>query len=268
MTSGPTTSTSTTARCTTSTAELLVDGVLFDIDDTIVDTRAAFAHALAQVAAAYLPPLPADEAAARDRALMAMWRADTGGHYRRYTDGLETYERQRLLRANELHAAFGGPELDDESFAAWDEVFDGGFRAAWAAHHETEVALSALLDAGVVVGALSNAATAYQTAKLEAAGLLDRVPMLVGVDTLGFGKPDRRVFLEACRRLGTDPERTAYVGDEADVDALGARAAGLVGIWLDRPGARRHPVDEAALADVPTIRSLDELPALLGITAD
>jgi len=91
--------------------------------------------------------------------------------------------------------------------------------------------------------------------------------MLVGVDTLGVGKPDPAVFLEAARRLGTDPARTVYVGDELDIDAAAAAAAGLVGIWLDRPGGRRvHVHDrEVAAAGVPVITTLAELPALLGL---
>jgi len=262
-TRGTATSGTTGAAATTSGA--LVDGVLFDIDDTIVDTRLAFEAALAAVTARSLPPLPADEAARRDAALLAMWRADVNGHYRRYTRGEIAYLEQKRARANELHAAHGGPELDETAFAAWDEVFDAAFRAAWVAHPETEAALVALLDARIALGALSNAQSSMQTAKLAAAGLGDRVPLLVAVDTLGFGKPDPRVFLEACRRLGTDPARTAYVGDEADVDALAARDAGLVGVWLDRPGARRHPVDEQAVTGVAVIRSLDELPGVLGL---
>ena len=123
-----------------------------------------------------------------------------------------------------------------------------------------------LREAGLRIGALTNAATALQDEKLRRTGFPD-VRVLVGVDTLGFGKPDPRVFLEACRRLGTDPARTAYVGDEADVDALGARDAGLVGVWLDRPGARRHPVDEASVTAVAVIRSLAELPDALGVPA-
>jgi putative hydrolase of the HAD superfamily len=98
-------------------------------------------------------------------------------------------------------------------------------------------------------------------------GLAESVPMLVGVDTLGYGKPDPRVFVEACRVLGTDPARTAYVGDELDVDAVAARRAGLVGVWLDRPGPRRVPVSEAEVsaAGVLVVRGLDELPAALGL---
>ncbi|MFS0703320.1 HAD family hydrolase [Cellulomonas sp. 179-A 9B4 NHS] len=62
----------------------------------------------------------------------------------------------------------------------------------------------------------------------------------------GFGKPNRRVFVEACRRLGTDPSRTAYVGDELDVDARAAVAA-------------------ARAAGVHVVTSLAQLPDLLGL---
>ena len=237
-----------------------VDGVLFDIDDTLVATRDAFRGALAGVLARYAPGADVDAA-------LAAWRADVNGHYRAYTRGERTFRDQRMTRANELHAAFGGPELDDAGYDAWDALFEEGFAAGWTAHEDADAVLARLLEAGIVVGALTNARAAYQTTKLARAGLGDRLEVLVGVDTLGVGKPDARVFLEACRRLGTAPARTAYVGDELDVDAVAAREAGLVGVWLDRPGPRRVPVTEAevAAAGVDVIGSLDELPAVLGL---
>lgn len=241
-----------------------VDGVLLDIDDTLVDTRAAFAAALSAVAAVHLPHVPAE----RHPELLATWRADAGGHYARYTRGEVAYDDQRRARANELHALHGGPELDVEAYTEWNRLFDAAFRDAWAPHDDAAEAVDALIAAGVAVGCLSNAAIAYQTAKLEAVGLADRVPLLVGVDTFGVGKPDPRVFLEAARRLGTDPARTAYVGDELDVDAVAAGATGMLGVWLDRPGLRDPAADvraAAAAAGVVTIRSLHELPAALGL---
>ena len=240
-----------------------VDGVLFDIDDTLVDTRGAFVHALAAVAAAYLP----DGAADRVDEMLATWRADSGGFYRAYTRGELGFVEQRLHRANELHALFGGPELTEAEFAAWDEVFEGVFIAGWSAHGDASPLIDLLLAAGLRVGAVSNAGTAYQENKLARTGFAGRVPMLVGVDTLGVGKPDPSVFREGARRLGTDPARTVYVGDELDIDAAAAAAAGLVGIWLDRPGARRvHvPEHEVAAAGVPVITTLADLPALLGL---
>ena len=243
-----------------------VDGVLFDIDDTLVDTRGAFTAALSEVARTYLPHLDP----ARHPEVLATWRADAHGHYARYTRGETGYVEQRRARADELQATFGGQVLDDAGYAAWNALFEEGFAAAWAAHPEAGDVVEALLSAGLAVGALSNAAVAYQTSKLERVGLADAVPMLVGVDTLGVGKPDPRVFLEACRRLGTEPARTAYVGDELDVDARAAVAAGLVGVWVDRPGPRRVEVPESDItaardAGVLVVPSLVELPVALGV---
>jgi putative hydrolase of the HAD superfamily len=242
-----------------------VDGVLFDIDDTLVDTRSAFRGGLAAVARVYLPDLSPEDT----KELLAVWRADVNGHYRAYTRGDIGYRAQRMERANELHAAFGGPGMDDARYEAWSAVFEAGFQGAWAAYPDALTAVTRLVADGVRVGALSNAAVAYQTLKLERVGLGAHVPVLVGVDTLGFGKPDPRVFLEACRRLGTDPSRTAYVGDELDIDAHAAQTAGLRGIWLDRPGERRggphvEDVDLAAAAGVAVIGSLAALPGLIG----
>ncbi|GGC12539.1 HAD family hydrolase [Cellulomonas carbonis] len=244
-----------------------VDGVLFDVDDTLVDTRGAFAVALAEVARAHLPHLGEDA----HPELLRVWRADAGGHYARYTSGGTDYRTQRMTRANELQAAFGGDQLDDAAYEAWNAVFEAGFSGAWTAHLDAHDVVRQLLDAGVAVAAMTNAAVAYQTTKLERAGLGEHVTVLVGVDTLGVGKPDPAVFVEACRRLGTEPARTAYVGDELDVDARAAVAAGLLGVWVDRPGPRRVDIPDedvaaARAAGVEVVTTLAEVPGLLGVS--
>jgi putative hydrolase of the HAD superfamily len=245
----------------------LVDGVLFDIDDTLVDTRLAFSRAIEAVARVYLPELPEE----RHPEALAMWRGDPNGHFRAYTRGELDFETQRMRRAAELQAAFGGEPLDDTRYRAWLELFWGTFMTSTEAHLDARPTLDLLRAAGVRVGSLTNAAVGLQVDKLARCGLAD-VPVLVGVDTLGYGKPDARAFHEACRRLGTVPARTAYVGDEQDVDAGGAAASGLVGVWLDRPGTRRggrHLEDERAARDagLHVIGSLEELPGILGVAA-
>ncbi|RMI12791.1 HAD family hydrolase [Cellulomonas triticagri] len=239
-----------------------VDGVLFDVDDTLVDTHGAFATALAAVSRTWLPDLDP----ARDVEVLDHWRADAGGRYRQYTRGEVSYREQRMARANDLHAAFGGPVLDDDAYDTWNGLFEDRFTGAWAAHTDAAAVVRHLLDAGIRVGALTNAATAYQVAKLTRAGLADDVPLLVGVDTLGFGKPDPRVFAEACRRLGTEPGRTAYVGDELDVDARAAVAAGLRGVWLARPELGAKDANSGTpLATDTVITTLADLPGVLGV---
>jgi len=229
---------------------LVIRAVLFDVDDTLVDTRGAFRYALTSVAAAYLNAAPsADE-------ITLTWRTDAGGHYRAHTRGELSHREQRKRRANELHAIYGGPELDDDAYDAWNRDFEQAFQDGWRAHPDAVPCLDALEAAGTAVGALSNAAFAYQEQKLAACGL-SRVPMLVGVDTLGFGKPDPRVFALGAERLGFAPEEIAYVGDELDIDAVAAAQAGMRGIWLDRTGdgSVGHP------ADVIRVTSLTDLAA-------
>ncbi len=106
--------------------------------------------------------------------------------------------------------------------------------------------------------AVTNMLTSYQQVKLEAVGLARYVRAVVGLDVVGVGKPDPRPFLHGCGLLGVEPGEAAYVGDELDVDARAARDAGLTGVWLDRHGTGLEP------GDVPVVRTLAELPALLG----
>ena len=236
----------------------MIRAVLFDVDDTLVDTRGAFRHAFATVGDRYLSAdVTPDE-------LTLTWRADEGGHYRSHTRGEMSHREQRKLRANEIHAIYGGPELDDDAYDVWNEGFEAAFRAGWRAHDDAAACLDALAAAGIPYGALSNAGVVYQQQKLAASGL-ERMPMLVGVDTLGFGKPDPRVFALACERIGFAPANVAYVGDEYDIDAVAAAAAGLRGIWLDRSGELDSPPSQSVgqkqsgVETIVTLASLIEL---------
>lgn len=235
-----------------------VVGVLLDIDDTLVDTRGAFRHALGVVADRYLPQGYDVEA------MTTHWRTDASGWYRSHARGELTHREQRKRRANELHEAFGGPTLDDAGYQAWDDVFEAGFKEGWRAHPDAQELLDTLDRCGIEYGAVSNADHSYQEMKLARVGL-KRVPMLVGVDRFGVGKPDSRVFLEGARLLGLDPAMVAYVGDEKDIDAAAAVDAGLaLGIWLDRPGS--HPQPGGMADGVVRVESLAGIPDALHLT--
>lgn len=241
--------------------------VIFDVDDTLLDTRASFRNALGAVARVYLPHL--GERAVEE--LLLHWRQDPGAHYARYTRGEIDQTEQRRSRANELHAAFGGRQLSPREFPAWNALYLDGFDSNWRAFSDAADTLHALRGEGIAVGLLTNATEESTRFKTAAAGIADLAPLLVAVDTLGVGKPDPRVFHEAAQRLGVTPGETVYVGDELDGDALGAVAAGMGGVWLDRPGTRRggsrFREDPAIAHDggAYVIPSLTELPGLLGV---
>ena len=53
----------------------------------------------------------------------------------------------------------------------------------------------------------------------------------------GIAKPDPRIFWHTAERLNLAPESVLHVGDDAALDILGARAAGMPCVWLNRQGA-------------------------------
>lgn len=54
----------------------------------------------------------------------------------------------------------------------------------------------------------------------------------------GVAKPDRRIFHVACEALALAPGQVLHVGDDWQLDVLGARAAGLHSAWVHRDAVR------------------------------
>ncbi|MDD6374032.1 MAG: HAD family hydrolase [Bifidobacteriaceae bacterium] len=253
------------ARLSSDAPRRRVKAVVFDIDDTICDSTNAFRMGIDLVIEHYMPALDPQQ---RDEAYR-LWCADPNGHYRSYTRGECNFDEQRMARANELNRHFGGPVISkQEYFDTWKPLFWDTFCANWRAHDDVRPCLDALRTAGIALGAISNASSQLQQRKLKACGCAGEVPLLVTMDTFGFGKPDRRVFDEAARKLGLETGEVAYVGDEFDIDAQAACVAGMRGFWIDRPSrhseakSRRLPDTSLAWAadTVTRLESLEQLP--------
>ena len=87
----------------------------------------------------------------------------------------------------------------------------------------------------------------------------------VSAHELDFGKPDPRIFLEACRRLDVAPSAVLHVGDDLDLDVLAARRAGLNAAWIRRPDLVARGGKSAELSPGPDgneVQSFDSLAAL------
>jgi putative hydrolase of the HAD superfamily len=78
---------------------------------------------------------------------------------------------------------------------------------------------------------------------LDVVGLRRFVDVLTVSAIEGLSKPDPAFFRLACARAGVDAGHAVMIGDSYHADVLGARAAGLDAILLDRHGTTRSPVD-------------------------
>jgi putative hydrolase of the HAD superfamily len=232
--------------------------LLLDVDDTLVDTRAAMVAAGGAAAAALWPHEPPE---VHHRAGVHFHR-DPGGWFRRYTAGEMAFDAMRAARVADLVTVLGLGPVDD-AHRRFELAYQPAFRASLRLFGDVHALLEAARRSTVPVGLLTNSGARATTDKLEVLGLAGAFPVVATTDTLGFGKPHPQAFLHACERLGAEPARTAYVGDDLVVDALAARDAGLLGIWLDR-GHRRDGAD----LGVPVVGSLGEVLGVLAGTAD
>ncbi|MGW9405376.1 HAD family hydrolase [Arthrobacter sp. NPDC055585] len=206
-------------------------GVLFDIDETLVDLRTAMGNTLREISAKDLAHFTEEDWAAYQH----LYAADPRGYYDRYLAGELSFTRQRLLRVAHAQQSHGLPMFDGDAEEAWNAAYDQTLPRHFQAFGDVVPVLD-LLDAhGIPYGAVSNNVHDYQRAKLDAAGL-ERIKVLVGIDAVDAAKPDPAIFLEGVRLLGTEPARTLYVGDNPVVDGRGALAAGLQALWVERSG--------------------------------
>jgi HAD superfamily hydrolase (TIGR01509 family) len=118
----------------------------------------------------------------------------------------------------------------------------------WSPYPDTEPVLRALRARGSRIGVVSNVAEDLRPV-FVARGWADLVDGYAHSYEHGIEKPDARIFLAACRAMGTDPSETLVVGDHP-VDG-GAVAAGCLVLLLPRvePGQPRGL--ERVLALVP-----------------
>lgn len=202
--------------------------VLFDLDDTLIDTTSAIRSAARSATLDLAPSLDGDAV----DAACATWWVDPGGFFAVYDRGELTFAEQREARLVRICSDHGLPDLDAGGRQRWLGHYQEALVAASRPFDDVAACLRALM--GLPLGIVTNIPATGQFLKLRNAGLEGRFAAVLGVDSFGARKPDAAGFLAGCAALGVEVGEAAYVGDRLDIDARGAAAAGLRGIWLDR----------------------------------
>ncbi|MBI5832549.1 MAG: HAD family hydrolase [Armatimonadetes bacterium] len=207
--------------------------LLFDLDDTLFDHRGSSQLTLAALGEAW-------------PALRRLCPEQLWGHYHRILEELHTrvmrgqmsVDESRALRAQRLFAECG------ESLAATEaERFALEFREAY------QRLRFPVADAARVLGALrqtsrigivSNNFTAEQEDKLRWCQLDHLIDFMVTSEDAGSTKPDPAIFQVALAAGGVGVDEAILVGDNWEVDIVGALGVGLRAVWFDRVGEPRE----------------------------
>ncbi|SDU34046.1 HAD family hydrolase [Jiangella alkaliphila] len=202
--------------------------VVFDLDDTLFDHSGSATRGFGTwLSTFHGPPTPE---------LTAAWFELQDRHFGAWRDGRISMTEQRRRRVGGMLELIGRPPLDEPGLdALWRDYF-AAYRSGWQRFDDAETALELVAGAGLRTGILTNGPDDMQYDKIAVIGLTGRVGPVLTAEALGSAKPDPGAYAGLCAALGLDPAAILYVGDDYRLDVVGARAAGLRAVHLDRHG--------------------------------
>jgi len=113
-------------------------------------------------------------------------------------------------------------------------------------------ALDQLKERGLTLGLISNVDRDI-SAVYDELGLGNWLQLKITSQDVGFNKPRPEIFQAAVKQAGVEPSEAIYVGDQYQIDVVGANGVGMRGILIDRHDFFRD------ITDAIRIRSLGEL---------
>ncbi len=143
------------------------------------------------------------------------------------------FTRQRMISLERMFAEAG----DDPALA--HAAFEAFFAARCdVEHYDGSVDALERMARHLPLAALSNG-----NACLTRIGLMPLFRFQLGAREHGAAKPAASIFHAACRELQCAPHEVLHVGDDVEMDVVGAARAGLRTCWINRmdeaPGAPR-----------------------------
>lgn len=224
-----------------------IRAITLDLDDTIWPIAPAIERAEAALDAWLREHAP--RTAAR-------WPVDARRALRERVDAehpqlAHDFTRQRLITLERMFAAAG----DDAALV--EPAFEAYFAARCEVEHYADsVDALSRLAARLPLAGLSNG-----NACLARIGLMPLFRFQLGAREHGRAKPDASIFHAACAQLGCEPAQVLHVGDDVEMDVVGAHHAGLRTCWLNRaehaPATRRWPrADVRPDLEFPTLAAL------------
>jgi putative hydrolase of the HAD superfamily len=217
--------------------------IFFDLDGTLVD------HELAErVGAQELYDKYKEDLSIDDKAFASLWTSLSYGYYEKFLTGELSFQEQKRMRIKGLF----GDHLTDQKADELFEEYLHFYKENWIAFPDAAPCLQQLKKLGYKLGVISNGDYQQQVEKLYYTGLLTYFDQVNTSSELGISKPNKEIFIKACKQANARTEECTYIGDNLEIDALASNNAGMNGVWLNRK-------EESSYPGILVVPSLDRL---------
>ena len=228
-----------------------IEAVLFDFDDTLQDSGAAYTTAVYRAIDRHFSHWTPEQRAAR----AAQWVDTWNGGYMHLQFLKHSQSEWYRLMFEKLFAEWGEPapadipalvaEMDRDY--AWSGVLFDGVREL----------LTRLREKRLKLALVTNGTSTKQHLKIDNSGLAPWFDATVISGDEGVAKPDPEMALRAAAKLGVHPSRCLFVGDYPYTDIDCALKAGMRAVLIDERLRIANPFD------VPTVKRVTEIEKFL-----
>ncbi|NDI33932.1 HAD family hydrolase [Chengkuizengella sediminis] len=214
-------------------------GIIFDLDDTLLDRSESFGKFLELFMEQYFNSLPPSK---KNQYIEIIKKIDNYG----YTKKEETFNQLRETFTWEVK-----PELDE----LMEFYFINYVQCAILMEHTIEL-LEFCKQNNYKLGLVTNGRNQIQYGKIDLLKIRDYFDAIVVSEEAGVKKPSQQIFQLALARLELKPHEAIFVGDHPKNDILGASQVGMKTIWVDK----NQKWDESLnVIPVKTVKKLNEL---------
>lgn len=238
---------------------ILIETVVFDIDDTIYDQQEPFRKAVQK-----LFPLVSE---ADMLPLYTRFRVHSDNNFNKVITQEWTLEYMRSHRINQSLQDLNYPPITDEQSLRFQNVYEEELDSI-SMHLEVEKTLDFLKEKQVPISIITNGPTDHQYKKILQLGLLNWVDEdnIIISQATGYEKPDVEIFELGKKQFALNPEKALYVGDNFKNDVLGSTRAGWHALWLNHRN-RKLPEGTSQIHDIELTSFEQLLPTFQNIFA-
>lgn len=209
------------------TNNLKIEAILFDLDDTILNSRTAQINAILEFKAKHKV-----FQSINDEEFINKWDIIMKAKYEKYLKGEITFQELRKERIKTMFSVYDIRITDSEAekiFDSYQEIYEKN----WKTFDDAEEVLDEL-KAKYKLAIVSNGNSMQQRKKIRLTGLDKYFTNIFISSEVGYVKPQKEIFLKACEAINVKPENTVMIGDKYKVDIEGSIKAGLNAIWVNR----------------------------------